>query len=443
MLQRTLTVVALFLVLCGLTAAQQAVFNPANGHTYKLTPTVADFNAARAAASAEGGILVTIDDAAENQFLVNAFQSFFNAGGTAYIGLTDEVSEGIFLWDLGTPLGFTNWNLNQPDDWQAVGGEDYVQFLGNGLWNDTTINALSTGIIEFPIRAPGRFLLAPGATLVRNSAQQSFSITATITGLETPEGFVLDDPAIDALVGGQVVITGGLLNDTPNLVGTTFITSSVQFIAAAGSDELTLLGTYTHDPVNVEDGFKLGGPQSVLPMDRRAIVQVGVPVTTRTGAGSPTLDAVDTAISANGSAMSLVFEVPFTGDPVLEFIAIDYNPGLTEPEVNMVTDGTGNIVIGVIATGPQSEIYNLFVPMPTTAMPGDGPFFGLDLVPFALEAAMQPLGSPPFHVQADANGAWFWGLPSGSIPPMTIDLATIAVNNGQITWQSPVQRVTF
>jgi Lectin C-type domain len=423
--------------------AQQAAFNPANGHTYKLTPTVADFNAARTAANAEGGYLVAINDAAENQFVLTAFQSFFNAGGTAYIGLTDELTEGIFLWDSGEPLIFSNWNLGQPDDWQAVGGEDYGQMIGNGLWNDNTINALDVGIIEIPIREPARILLAPGATLVRNLSQQTFTINATIVGLETRDGFVLDSPTIEPLVGGTVSISGSFLGGADTLVGVTFGATTLNLSATAGTDELSLIGTYSHNLAVVQDEFKLGGVQGVIPMDRRSLTQAGTPSTTRIGVVSPTLNAIDNAISFDGSSLSLVFEVPFSGDPVLEYIAVDYDPAPTPPQVQMATDGAGSMVVGVIATGSNAELYNLFSPMPATVMPGDGPFFGLDLSPFVLENAMQPLGAIPFHVTADANGAWFWGLPSGSIPPMTIDLVTLAVTGGQISYQSPVQRLVF
>jgi Ca2+-binding RTX toxin-like protein len=113
-----------------------------NGKFYFLS-NAGTWTQAQAQAVSLGGNLVTVNDAAENEFLVNTF------GGTErlWIGLTDEVTEGTFKWANGEAVTYTNWIPGQPDD--AGGNEDYVElnFAETGKWNDLP-NSLLRGIIE-------------------------------------------------------------------------------------------------------------------------------------------------------------------------------------------------------------------------------------------------------------------------------------------------------
>ena len=113
-----------------------------NGKFYFLS-NAGTWTQAQEQAVSLGGNLVTVNDAAENEFLVNTF------GGTErlWIGLTDEVTEGTFKWANGEAVTYTNWLPGQPDD--AGGNEDYVElnFAETGKWNDFA-NSLLRGIIE-------------------------------------------------------------------------------------------------------------------------------------------------------------------------------------------------------------------------------------------------------------------------------------------------------
>jgi len=102
-----------------------------NGIHYYLSTNQLTWTAAAAQALANGGHLAVVPNAQVNNFL-----QANNSGLQAYIGLTDEVTEGTFLWVDGTPLNYTNWSPGEPNNAGGGNGEDYVIMFPNGRWND-------------------------------------------------------------------------------------------------------------------------------------------------------------------------------------------------------------------------------------------------------------------------------------------------------------------
>ena len=100
-----------------------------NGSIYRLT-TAATWQQAQSQAQSLGGNLVTINNQAEQDWLVGTF------GGSEqlWIGFTDEVTEGEFKWVSGETSTYTNWFPGEPNN---AGNEDYVGMnfggAGNGM----------------------------------------------------------------------------------------------------------------------------------------------------------------------------------------------------------------------------------------------------------------------------------------------------------------------
>ena len=113
-----------------------------NGKSYLLS-SQGTWKQAQAQAVSLGGNLVTVNDATENQFLVDTF----GFTGGLWIGLTDEVVEGQFKWVNGEAVTYTNWFPGEPSD---AGGQDYayINFGSPGKWDDAGANDQARGIIE-------------------------------------------------------------------------------------------------------------------------------------------------------------------------------------------------------------------------------------------------------------------------------------------------------
>ncbi|HYC76799.1 MAG TPA: C-type lectin domain-containing protein, partial [Planctomycetota bacterium] len=98
--------------------------NPATGKRYFITPGPTTFHEARVAAETLGARLTSINDAAEQAWITSTFA----ANQEYWIGLSDEATEGAFVWDDGRPTTFTAWCATAPT---TCGAADYVHFWGS------------------------------------------------------------------------------------------------------------------------------------------------------------------------------------------------------------------------------------------------------------------------------------------------------------------------
>ena len=120
-----------------------AVEFPANGHFYRvdLAPAGVTWDEARAAAEAEGGHLVTITDAAENDFVWSLVLSEPQASSVNEPGFTigpwlggyqdasaAEPDQG-WRWVTDEPWSYTSWMTEDPQPNDAEGIEDHMIYL--------------------------------------------------------------------------------------------------------------------------------------------------------------------------------------------------------------------------------------------------------------------------------------------------------------------------
>ncbi|MCX5683259.1 MAG: lectin-like protein, partial [Planctomycetota bacterium] len=121
----------------------------------------------------QAGHLVSINSAAENEFVRSLM------GGAGWIGLTDgsafggtemgdtsglalpaagqvpgagQRGEG-FVWTSGEPFTYQNWSAGQPDDGAGAGSQDAVEMATDGTWSDALTSGASRGVyvIEYDL----------------------------------------------------------------------------------------------------------------------------------------------------------------------------------------------------------------------------------------------------------------------------------------------------
>lgn len=146
---RNLAIVGLLCLM--LLSAQQSVaspmYYPITGNWYDIVAG-ATWTQAENNAQGLGGHLVTINNAAEETWLINNF------GSTVYwIGLNDAASEGTWVWSSGESVAYLNWLAGEPNN--TPPGEDWAVMNwpsgGNTGWNDMphSHDAVNAGIAEY------------------------------------------------------------------------------------------------------------------------------------------------------------------------------------------------------------------------------------------------------------------------------------------------------
>ena len=116
-----------------------------------------------------GGHLVTINDAAENDWIRS---SFFSPTGewdsSKWIGASDATQEGKWYWSSSDTSSYANWALGEPTNTQhSIIGEDYAAFHPNGLWFDipnSPIEASSLAWFANGLTGIAEIKLAPNNT---------------------------------------------------------------------------------------------------------------------------------------------------------------------------------------------------------------------------------------------------------------------------------------
>ena len=121
-----------------------------NGHAYAIFEEGISWDDAKEACEKRGGHLICINDEEEQKFI----QTIVAGCDFPYywIGLTDAETEGVFKWVNGDPLTYTNWSVDQPDNWNnwedsvMIPNRDmqyskYAEWRNDfGTWNDMNSN---------------------------------------------------------------------------------------------------------------------------------------------------------------------------------------------------------------------------------------------------------------------------------------------------------------
>jgi len=107
--------------------------DPGTGQLYQRIDAQITWHDARDACLASSGYLATITSQAENDFV---FTSVGVLGQDHWLGATEELVEGTWVWVTGEPWSYTNWGTGQPNNFGE--DQDYLSFWYNeaSKWND-------------------------------------------------------------------------------------------------------------------------------------------------------------------------------------------------------------------------------------------------------------------------------------------------------------------
>lgn len=110
------------------------------GMFYQAFPSQLTWKEAMKECERLGGRLACIDDEKQNKFVIELIgQQKIDA---AWVGASDEKSEGNWIWVSGAPMKFKNWGVRQPNN--KGDGEHYLLIIFNhngqpdwkGKWSD-------------------------------------------------------------------------------------------------------------------------------------------------------------------------------------------------------------------------------------------------------------------------------------------------------------------
>ena len=123
----------------------QWIFNPDTGKYYfAMAPDT--WTDTRALAEQFGWDLATVLSQSENDWLRDTFMPYL--GSAAWLGLTDEAQEGVWMWTTGGMVGYANWGANEPSN--SGGGEHFGAMRSDGFWNDAPGTIQYPAIVEMP-----------------------------------------------------------------------------------------------------------------------------------------------------------------------------------------------------------------------------------------------------------------------------------------------------
>ena len=216
-----------------------AIKNPATGSWYFLTPSMMTWANAEQYATQNGGHLVTVDDAAEQQWIQNNFSS-----QNMWMGLIRGGTGDGWQWISGANTNYRNWYPGEPNN--AGGSEPYGNFTTSWTWNDSGGTSSLNGLVEIPASsAPLQTLLDPTATsklIWRGHSLASGQLrTGSNSGASLVYAFIDDKDISGTVNSGDAFIVGEYEITTPSPLQRTSVTLPISSPISSSAIGVTIL----------------------------------------------------------------------------------------------------------------------------------------------------------------------------------------------------------
>ncbi len=151
------------------------------GHTYYVSNNRMTWQNAKTLCQDKGGHLVTISDAAENNFV------YQNTTDKSWIGFTDQEEEGDWQWVTGEDVTYTNWLPTEPNN--SGNNEHYAHIRHTpplDKWNDNPNSSTNNpyAVLEFDFLFPPSILLFDNTSgNIETGSSQAFTINIDASNL--------------------------------------------------------------------------------------------------------------------------------------------------------------------------------------------------------------------------------------------------------------------
>jgi hypothetical protein len=306
--------------------------NPATGHDYLFVEDGMSWADAEAYAVSLGGHLVTVNDAAENDWLIATL------GTEYYIGMNDRAIEGTWVWASGEPVTFTGWFDGEPNDYQ---GQDAAV-----IWNkppvgwDDVSDSWNQFVVEVvPIPTLTSFTPASGPV--------GTSVTVTGTGF----------------TGATKVTFNGTAATSFSVPSATQIAATVPSGATSGTLAVTTPGGTATSAAS----FTVTTPPPPPPPPS---------VTPTVASFSPTSGPVSTLVTLTGTGFSGATKVTFNGTAATSFsvasatqITATVPAGASSGPIAVITAaGTGASAASFTVTAPPPPVFTPTVTLKLTGL---------------------------------------------------------------------------
>lgn len=145
--------------------------------------TSTDWRGSQENCALHGGNLVRIDDAEDNEFVIDLYAATGDGSVWFHAGLTDEADEGSWVWVDGGDSDYRNWDAGQPDH----AHEDCLEVVASGWGNTTCDDTSYTGHVcqvtldDLPISPEVEVTIGPDESSVAASVPYMYGGIMTVT----------------------------------------------------------------------------------------------------------------------------------------------------------------------------------------------------------------------------------------------------------------------
>ncbi|HRE73842.1 MAG TPA: lectin-like protein [Flavobacteriales bacterium] len=226
-----------------------------SGRNYYMSLNAQTWNNSSTLCSANGGHLAHIPNQEVNDYL----QASAPSSQISFIGLTDVVTEGLYIWQNNYAPSFTNWATGQPDN---ASNEDFVELRhSDGMWNDRNGTMTRNCIMQLN-PAGNDLVICEGANIALGAAPltgATYLWTGPNSFSSTQQNPIISNASSVHTGTYSLVITKGGCSSSAQTVNVTVVSRPVDIGQTSALPSSLSSGLILHYPFNGNANDASGG----------------------------------------------------------------------------------------------------------------------------------------------------------------------------------------